>query len=428
MKNFYKLIWIIAVIGFVAVSCGNWFGGDDNDEDTSVSGGGNNGGGGGDGGNNGPNGPGSDPTPNNPDIGDGFDNNATVYVSGRYGDNPNTYACYWENETRKDLRIAGTGGYTSGITVHSGNVYISGGFGSDGSPIVGTYWRDRACYWKDGTRIDLPIPDGTQSITTGISVHGGNVYVSGIYGDDYYSSSYSGIACYWKDGTKIDLPIPDGTQSRTTGISVQDGNVYVSGIYGDDSGSYFSYNNGATSYFYGIACYWKDGTKIDLPIPDGTESITTGISVQGGNVYVSGVYKSDDYYSNSYSGIACYWKDGSRIDLTSGGTGGTEIPASVITTGISVQGGNVYVSGGRYGDVCYWENGNKIDLDSGSYSSGIAVQGGIVYVSGVYRSGYPGGGSFAGHWESNTSGRYPNLMLKTNGFRSETTGIAVVSQ
>jgi uncharacterized membrane protein len=385
MKNFYKLIWIIAVIGFVAVSCGNWFGGEDEDGDDS---------------NSGNNTSGNNPGDQNPS--DGGPNNATVYVS----DYNNGIAFYWENETEKDLPIAGSEGYTTGITVQGGNVYISGGFISvDYLPI--------GCYWKDGTRIDLGVSGGTEGYTTGISVQGGNVYVSGSYIYDDGGRIYG--ACYWKDGTRVDLPIPDGTQSIATGISVQGDNVYVSGIYGS---SFFSYKDGGDkTYSYGVACYWKDGTRVDLPIPDGTQSIATGISVQGDNVYVAGVYRYSS--SNSVEGTACYWKDGTRIDLgVSGGTQG-------ITTGITVQGGDVYISGNYGNSACYWKNETRTDL-SGLTTSGIVIQSGNVYVSGIYvvYSGiYPF--EYPCYWVNGTRVNLRDRSTYNNHIY--TTGIAVVS-
>jgi formylmethanofuran dehydrogenase subunit C len=339
--------------------------------------------------------PGNNPGDQNPS--DGGHNNATVYVSGDCG-----IACYWENETEKDLPIAGSDGYTSGITVQGGNVCISGGFSSADSLI--------ACYWKNGTRTDLSGLD-----TSGIVIQGDNVYVSGMYvdvdDDDVYIKfdRYSDMAsCYWKDGTRIDLPIPDGTKSITTGISVQGGNVYVSGIYSDLVNDGYNFN-------YGTACYWKDGTRIDLPIPDETKSTTTGISVQGSNVYVSGTYS----YKNSFNSTACYWLNETRTDLTvSGGTNSA-------TTGISVQGGDVYISG-NYGDsACYWKNGTRTDL-SGWTTSGIVIQSGDVYVSGIYLF-YSGTYPFKipCYW---VNGTRVNLRDQGTYYGLNTTGIAVVSQ
>jgi len=80
MKNFYKLIWIIAVIGFVVVSCGDWFGDGDKDGDNSNSSGNNTGGnsGGNTGGNTGDNNPG----PMNPQGANVYFKNSSLPVTG----------------------------------------------------------------------------------------------------------------------------------------------------------------------------------------------------------------------------------------------------------------------------------------------------------------------------------------------------------
>ncbi|MDR2181135.1 MAG: hypothetical protein LBN92_00485, partial [Treponema sp.] len=47
-------------------------------------------------------------------------------------------------------------------------------------------------------------------------------------------------------------------------------------------------------------CYWKDGTRIDLS----RDGLATGIAVSGGSVYVSG-----------WNG---YWKDKTKVNFTGG--------------------------------------------------------------------------------------------------------------
>jgi len=87
-------------------------------------------------------------------------------------------------------------------------------------------------------------------------------------------------------------------ETTSYGIAVQDGNVYVVGNYYD----VFNSENDT-------ACYWVNGTRVDLPLPDNvTLGKTTGIAVQGGNVYVSGRYS---LYSMMYNNRrSCYWVNG----------------------------------------------------------------------------------------------------------------------
>jgi len=300
--------------------------------------------------------------------------NGNVYVVGYYSDmNVNDTTCYWANGTRKELSLPDnvTQGLTTGIAVEGGNVYVSGRYSADIYTMMYAYRRP--CYWVNGTRIDLPLPDGAQACeTTGITVQNGTVYVSGEYwkitNSGYSTSGHS--ACYWVNGTVASLPVPSGKEGRTTGIAVEGNNVYVSGRY---SGSLTD----------STGCYWVNGTRTDLPAVGGYNySITSGIAVQNGNVYVSGKYMENDY-----DGSTCYWLNGTKTDLpVPNGTYGGDT-----TTGIAVQNGNIYVSGTYFESSvthpCYWANGTRTNLpvfggNDYGITSGIAVQGGNVYVSG----------------------------------------------
>lgn len=70
--------------------------------------------------------------------------------------------------------------------------------------------------------------------------------------DIYIAGSYVNnleIACYWKNGTRVDLS--DGTTDAGAYSIVVTGNdVYVSGYYDDH------------------LCYWKNSVKTILPVPE----------------------------------------------------------------------------------------------------------------------------------------------------------------
>jgi hypothetical protein len=402
MKNTIKLIGIIAlatVIGFSFTACGDGGGG-----------------GSGSGGNNNPDG--NNPGGENPV---GGNNGATVYVSGAYFDsNYNGPACYWANGIRTDLPVPnGTDGYATGIAVQGGKVYVSGMY-------YDSNYNGTACYWVNGTRTDLPVPNGTGGevwdFTVGgevwdITVQDGNVYVSGRYYNN--DDPEYGLPCYWVNGVRTDLlPVPDGTEGfaygGAYGTAVQGNTVYVTGAY-----SYHDYYNSGDRYF--TACYWVNGTRTDLPVPNGTEGWASGITVQGNNVYVSGAYNSND---NPYNLTACYWVNGNRTDLPlPNGTGGG-------AGGIAVQGSNIYVSGcywnGNNMKACYWVNGTRTDL-SGIYANydlypDIAVNNGNVYVSGNYLDNNDN--SKACYWVDGTR----KDLTVPSGTESLATGIAIVTQ
>ena len=128
----------------------------------------------------------------------------TVYTAGYYYDEGGSKACYWQNGTRVDL----DGRAASAIAVSGSDVYVAGTY-LDGNP--------QACYWKNGTRVDL---DGHEA--RAIAVSGSDVYVAGsylgtVYGVGMYNSQtiVTDKACYWKNGVRVDLPNPGvgGTQA-----------------------------------------------------------------------------------------------------------------------------------------------------------------------------------------------------------------------
>ena len=126
-------------------------------------------------------------------------------------------------------------------------------------------------------------------------------------------------------------------------------NLYVAG--------YISDQNKNT-----LACYWKNGKRVDLG-----EGELTDIVVNDGKVFSCGY---------SYGGGAFYWIDNTPYDL-----GGTNPEAY----SIDIHEGDVYVAG-RDNGACYWKNGIKIKLSGGDSSAyGIAVkENGDIFAAGYY--------------------------------------------
>jgi len=298
--------------------------------------------------------------------GNNSSNGVSVYVAGGWADDETMAYCYWKNGVRYDLPLPA--GYeiddeAIGIAVYEGSVYVSGIVFS-GDDVI-------PCYWKDGTRFDLLIPADAYADreSSSITVYEGSVYVLGTYYTGSYET-YNSTACYWKDVVRFDLPVLAGDAAGAYGIAVSGGSVYVSGVYWSADGL--------------IPCYWKDSVRFDLPVPAGNDGVASEIAVSGGSVYVSGIYYSGSWSDGTFQSTACYWKDGIRIDLP--------VPAEAKgeASGITVSGGSVYVSGayytGNWEIPCYWKDGVRFDLPvpagniAGAY--GIAVSGGSVYVVG----------------------------------------------
>ena len=61
---------------------------------------------------------------------------------------------------------------------------------------------DKACYWADSMRYDLPVPAGSKySFASGIIVVDGQVRTAG-----FYEESGLQRACHWAGTNRIDLP------------------------------------------------------------------------------------------------------------------------------------------------------------------------------------------------------------------------------
>jgi hypothetical protein len=234
--------------------------------------------------------------------------------------------------------------YTQQFTItayHVPTVYVAGFTGNG---------YGRACYWKDGVRVDL---ETVNSQATGIFVDGEDVYVSG-----YHFETGVQKGCYMKNGARFDL---NGNKSAANDIVVFNGDVYVVGSYLDASNK-------------GQACYWKNGSMLDLNFG----GIVSTITVSGGDVYMAG--------ANWANSVRCYWKNGARTEWASS----SDINNNV--RDIFVSGNNVYLAGQHGWPVraCYTLNGAENFLPNGFFEPqdnafGIAVDNGDVYVVGYYK-------------------------------------------
>ena len=307
----------------------------------------------------------------------------TIYVAGQ----PDyRIGCYWKNGERTDLTT--TENYmratTTGISVSGGNVYVSGHYK------FGDMSYHAPCYWKNGIKTDLPLNGNRGGYTNDIFVSGSDVYVAGMVTAAIKDYREILQPCYWKNNTLIeitDYPVLfdiiidmdyDSPMAlppvELTCIYVSGSDVYIGGNY--DLG-------GKNGDFWGEpkqACYWKNGDRTDLP---GNNSFVNGIFVEGGKVYISGGY---DFISPGYQkskfGRPCYWMDGKKVDLTNKGNG------AAYTSGIFVEKGTVYVSGHAYNargpNSCYWKDKSITLFDNKSlYTSSIFVKDGIVFICGA---------------------------------------------
>ena len=133
-----------------------------------------------------------------------------------------TSAIYYIGNQKQTLALPSNAinSEATSVYVYGSDVYISGRYYTAAStdPTIATGWI--TCYWKNGIRVDIPVPatDGDYAYTSGIFVKNNDVYVSGGYDS---ATSRKMIACYWKNGTKTDLTfVPEKADAETTGIFV----------------------------------------------------------------------------------------------------------------------------------------------------------------------------------------------------------------
>jgi hypothetical protein len=246
----------------------------------------------------------------------------TVYVAGSVGGVP----CFWTDGLRTDLPAGDRPGSATSIFVADNTVYAAGA--------MRLLLQDSPCYWVNGTRIDLSDFGAANAIV----VSGSTVYVAGCR---------KGVAGYWADGVSTDLPCeaPLGYQYGTS-VQVSEGDVYVGGWYQASSllaASVFGSNT--------VACYWRNGTRIDLP---GARAAATAGCLTGPAFYTAGFHDLRGGDPVLVDAIPCYWTNTVRTDL-SGGRGAA--------WSIFVSGETVYVAGNLTSTgACYWVDGRRVDL------------------------------------------------------------------
>ncbi len=138
---------------------------------------------------------------------------------------------------------------------------------------------------------------------------------------------------------------------------------------------------------YTLYC-WKDFVQVPVEqAPAGKVAYPNKALSDGGNVYLIGFTAPDPGYS---SRIACYWKNGTRKDLTAA-------PDSYVHGGC-VSNGVLYIYGREASVDCLWVNDTKYTLSftPGYYQSiDVAVTSNSIYLVGT--KSYPN--QMLGYWK-----------------------------
>ena len=162
-----------------------------------------------------------------------------------------------------------------------------------------------------------------------------------IDGDDMLMSGYSSgpplpptysppqHAQYWKNGQLI---FRESEVSNGLGIFTHQNEVYMAGIIYPPGG--------LTS----IACYWKNGQRVDLTEVTGV-AMAKSVFVTDADVYAAGMIDNQ----------AVYWKNGDVVYLTTEGT-------FSMANSIFVNGSDVHVAGYEHGHPAYWKNNVRQDI------------------------------------------------------------------
>lgn len=311
-----------------------------------------------------------------------------LYLSGYYITDNGSRACYWKNGTRVDLPAVDESpmGETRAITVSDGSIYIAGRGEMSG------------CYWKDGVPTKLAEYYAVQSIV----VDNDAVYVLG------------GSSLLWKNGVLQDV---DWANDFTPcALTVMDGTLNAAGR--------IHLEIPIANYTADLAACGTPGSPHQLSTPIASNiSDALCVTSSAGSVYVGG------YYYDKDAGInwPCFWKDKQPTTL--------EVPEGANDSSVEaicVENGTVYSAGYYWGKEekisVYWVNEKCMELQLPSDAkeaeiTGIAAVSGTVYVSGIYRDeNYT---AHACYW---VNGEVKILPITADLFDQYTSGIALMKK
>ena len=118
--------------------------------------------------------------------------------------------------------------------------------------IVGIEYNDTdvtLCYWKNGQKVTLP--SAGYVMIDDFVVSGSDVYV---LGSEFADGTVN--HCYWKNGSLTTLSTHC---SSANSIFILEEDVYIAG---DDE--WVLFDDPPYQFYVSKACYWKNGTKIEL--------------------------------------------------------------------------------------------------------------------------------------------------------------------
>jgi len=236
------------------------------------------------------------------------------------------------------------------ITVQGTDIYLGGYLNKPSSK------SQIACYWKNGTRVDIDTDQDFGSSAVSIAVSNNTVYTCGWQ---------NGSAVYRKNGTTFKAAISPSGRDTYNAIAISGNDIYIGGYY-----------TSATT-FKAVPTYWKNDVLAQLPAPAGHHGIVQDIAIKGADFYAVGYTLEEDGKNE----VATYWKNGTPVKLGDGSVS-TQIKS------IAIAGDDIYMAGtiNRKTMVC-WKNDKIIFTDvttpqESSYPMDIYIFKNDVYIAG----------------------------------------------
>lgn len=203
----------------------------------------------------------------------------------RYTSHPDNQLIYYKEDEKNIMDTTALG------AIHAvdaaGEEVFTGFFGRETYSESGSYLEPRVPFtWDGNDKITvLPMPSNYFYFQGVSCIHKA--------GNDVYVAGKMDFPMYWKNKEVVRLHEEYGEVNQ---IKVVGNDVYAVGFYNKRNSSQGNHT----------ACYWKNGTLVELE----DAAIAYSIFIDGNDVYVAG---AKGRYDGEYK--ACYWKNGEKVML-----------------------------------------------------------------------------------------------------------------
>lgn len=273
------------------------------------------------------------------------EHNNTVHLAGVIDNGTDGgLASYWKDGVYAKLTDDQVASQPNSLSVDESSVLIGGW--KQGSPT-------RAVIWNNGAEsiIENSFGSGAIAITQGSKLYA-----------TWYDLTLRWV--FLKNGATLPM-VDTALNFQPKALALLDDDLYISGnsLEPTQDGNQHAQT-------------WKNGQLI---FRESKVSYTTSIFIHRSDVYMAGFL-----YGGGYSNIACYWKNGKRVDLNDQSVG-------ALAKSIFVTDDHVYVAGMINNLAVYWKDGTPTYLTSDvthSMCNAIFVKGDDVHVAGI-EQGYP---------------------------------------